>query len=407
MVKDVNIAGHLRHTATRHPHFADVLIALAVFAATVLTTFAGHPAGTVRSPEAALASAVLACAALAARRRRPLPVLFVSAVAAEAFLAQLTGAEGALILLAPAIALYTVAEQLQRQTSLLVGGCVLLAFAIAHALMHPAMLGMENLAFTALGALAFAAGDSSRNRRAYLREVEQRAEHAEHAREQDALRRVAAERLRIARDLHDSVGHHLAVISVQSAVAARAIDPADTGAGQALGHVKAAGRKALDELRDTINLLREPGDPVAVTAIPAPGLDALKDLLDSLRSSGMHIDLHVEGTPAPLPPAADLTAYRVIQEALTNVYKHSRGQRAQITLRYERHHVHITIDDLGGTPATAAIEPPAAAGHGIVGMRERVQAIGGRFTAEARAGGAFHVAASLPYQPLAPAQEAP
>jgi signal transduction histidine kinase len=404
IVKGVNIAGHLRYAARRHPHFADAMIALAVFAATVLTTFAGHQALTVRSRDAALAAAVLACGSLALRRRRPLPMLAVSAVAGEMFLAQFTGAGGVLILLAPAIALYTVAELVERQTSMLVGGAVLAAFALAHALMHPAMLGTENLAFTALGALAFAAGDSSRNRRAYLHEVEQRAERAEADRERDARRRVAEERLRIARDLHDSVGHHLAVISVQSDVAVRAIALDGAGASEALGHVKTASRKALGELRDTISLLREADDPVAPTAIPAPGLDALEDLLGTLRDSGMRIDVQIEGTPVPLAPAADLTAYRVIQEALTNVYKHSRQRRARLGLCYGRNEVRITVDDLGGgLAAITAVEAPAAAGHGIVGMQERIQAIGGRFTAEARAAGAFHVAAALPYRPLAPA----
>ena len=135
--------------------------------------------------------------------------------------------------------------------------------------MHPGMIGPENLAFTALGGLAIAAGDSSRNRRAYLAEVERRAERAELDREQSRGAGSTEERLRIARDLHDSVGHHLALISVQSDVAGRAIDGDAAAAREALLHVKSASRKALEELRDTVSLLRQPGDPVAPTSIPA------------------------------------------------------------------------------------------------------------------------------------------
>jgi signal transduction histidine kinase len=274
------------------------------------------------------------------------------------------------------------------------------------------MLGPQNLAFTALGGLAIAAGDSSRNRRAYLAEATARAERAEREREEDARRRVAEERLRIARDLHDSVGHHLALISVQSDVAGRAVDGDAAEAREALSHVKSASRKALEELRDTVGLLRQPGDPVAPVTIPAPGLDALDDLLGSLRDSGLAIDFLVKGTVMPLAPAADLTSYRVIQESLTNVRKHSRGRHARLTLGYDRHELLITVDDLGGPEAGSRGEPGPApgrecpdGGHGIPGMRERVLALGGRFSAGPRPGGAFRVTAALPYQPLEPARE--
>jgi len=274
-----------------------------------------------------------------------------------------------------------------------------------HALLHVGVLGPlgpQNVAFAALGGLAIAAGDSSRNRRGYLAEVEQRASRAELEREQDARRRVTEERLRIARDLHDSVGHHLALISVQSDVAARSIDADGGAAREALQHVKSASRKALAELRDTVSLLREPGEPVAPTEIPAPALDALDELLNGLRAAGLAVECRVTGRAAPLAPAADLTAYRVIQESLTNVRKHSAGRRARLALGYERAELSITVDDLGDVElagGTGEAEP--GGGHGIEGMRERVLAIGGRFEAGPCSGGAFRVTAALPYQPLA------
>ncbi|MEZ0064540.1 signal transduction histidine kinase [Streptacidiphilus sp. MAP12-20] len=415
----MNVIRHLRRTARRHAHAADLTIALAVFAATMATTFAGHGSAAVAGDRAlAIGSAALACGALAGRRRLPLTVLGVSAVATEVFLVQVGGSSGMLIVLAPLIALFTVADLVGRRRGVLLGGLAVAALALMHAVHRPALLGPGNLAFIALGGLALAAGDSSRNRRAYLAEVERRAARAELDREQDARNRVAEERLRIARDLHDAVGHQLALISVQSDVAGQAIDHDGAAAREALAHVKSASRKALGELRDTVSLLRQPGDPVAPTAAPTPGLDGLDELLAALRASGLDVDHATEGAVVPLAPATDLTAYRVIQESLTNVYKHSGGRQARLTLAYHRQELRITVEDLGtgnglgiGIGSTAdryalATEPDPAGRygrhgrHGIVGMRERVLALGGHFTAGPRPDGGFHVAAGLPYQPL-------
>jgi signal transduction histidine kinase len=422
----MNAFGPLRAAVRRHEHLADTVIALAVLAATAATTFTEQPAAAAAGGNrfAAIACAAIACAALAIRRARPLVALAVSASAAEAFLAASGAsaagggtARGVLILLAPCIALYTVADLVERRRGLIVGGGAVAALALLHALMHPGMIGPANLAFTALGGLAIAAGDSSRNRRAYLAEVEHRAERAERDREQDARRRVADERLRIARDLHDSVGHHLALISVQSDVAGRAVGRDPTQAREALAHVKSASRKGLEELRDTVSLLRQPGDQVAPTSVPVAGLEELDDLLLALRASGLAIDCLVKGTVVTLAPAADRTAYRVIQESLTNVRKHSRQRQARLTIGYDRRDLRITVDDLGGAvddlggdaggaaakdgsaAGPGAASRDSAAGHGIVGMRERVLAIGGQFTAGPRPGGAFQVRATLPYQP--------
>jgi signal transduction histidine kinase len=403
----MNLFGHLRRAARRHPQLADAAIALAVFAAATVTTFhAGHPPPAIGNRALATAAALAGCGALAARRVHPVVVLVVSAVAAEVFLAATTGTANVLILLAPCVALYTVADLTQRRRGLLTCGAALGGLVLVHALAHLGELGQlgpQNLAFGALGALAIVAGDSSRNRRAYLAEVERRASRAELEREQDARRRVAEERLRIARDLHDSVGHHLALISVQSDVAARAIDSDAAASRAALQHVKSASRKALAELRDTVSLLRDPGEPVAPTEIPAPGLDALDELLAALQAAGLDIECRQTGSAVPLAPAADLTAYRVIQESLTNVRKHSAGRRAELSMCYLRGELGITVDDLGGAEEAASVPHDDSPGgrHGIEGMRERVLAIGGRFEAGSRPGGGFRVTAALPYQPLA------
>ncbi|WP_327660554.1 MULTISPECIES: sensor histidine kinase [unclassified Streptomyces] len=390
------VLAHLRRCVRRHAHLADAVIAVAVFAATLVTAFAGRPAEGDKT--VAIVSAALGCGALAGRRRHPLVVLAVSAGAAEVFLAK--SGSGELILLAPLIALYTVADLVERRPGLVLGAGAVAALALIHAAHKPALLGPQNLAFIALGGLAIAAGDSSRNRRAYLAEVEARAARAEREREEDARRRIAEERLRIARDLHDAVGHQLALISVQSNVAGQALDGDTTAAREALDHVKTATRRALGELRDTVSLLRRPGDDIAPTAIPAPGLDGLADLLDSLAASGLDVEHRTEGPVTPLAPAADLTAYRVVQESLTNVYKHSDARRARLTLTYDTDELHIAVDDLGPRSADSGDGQEGADRHGILGMRERVLALGGRFTAGPCADGTFQVTAALPRNPL-------
>jgi hypothetical protein len=238
------------------------------------------------------------------------------------------------------------------------------ALGVAHGLLKPSWVGPANLALVALGALAVAAGDSSRNRRAYLAEAEQRAARAQHEKDTDARRRVTEERLRIARDLHDSVGHHLALISVQSAVADRLLGAAPGQAHEALSHVQEASRSALEELRDTIGLLREAGEPAAPTQ-PTPGLDGLTELVASFRASGLQIEQDVGGKVRRLAPAANLTAYRVIQESLTNVCKHAGNPGARLRLAYEPAALHITIDDNGTRqPLRVGV---AAAGGAVAG----------------------------------------
>src|SRR5262249_40664135 len=188
--------------------------------------------------------------------------------------------------------------------------------------------------------------------RAYLAEVEERARRAEHDREQQTRRRVTEERLRIARDLHDALGHHLALINVQAGVTAYVLDDQPTQVTQALANIRQASRCALEELRDTIGLLREPGEQAAPTE-PTIGLAGLDDLVASFRGSGLRVEHDVRGTVRRLAPAADVTAYRVIQESLTNVCKHAAGTRARLCLEYQPTRLRITEDN----------ERPAAVGQ--------------------------------------------
>ena len=371
----------------------DLAIGLVV-GVVVLATTHGTPHAAPLDVTATLVAAV-ACLVLALRRRWPLHTFLVSSVAAETYLVfNHKTANGTLILAAPLIALYTVAESASRRRALTIGVLAVSAFAGLHMLVKPASwLGAENLALAALGGLAVAAGDGARSRREYLAEVEARALRAERDRDADARRRVTDERLRIARDLHDAVGHQLALINVQAGVAAHLLDARPGEAREALSHVRHASRTALGELRDTIGLLRQPGDQLAPVE-PVPGLTGLPDLLDTFRRSGLAVSASGVGDASDLPVPVDLTAHRVVQEALTNVCKHAGAVAVHLLLRRTDEALTIRVENAPGTPARGA----AAAGLGLVGMRERVTALGGSLEAGPRPGGGYRVTVVLPLE---------
>jgi signal transduction histidine kinase len=384
--------GWLHRTVRRHPK-ADIAVAVTLFAVTLVTTAAGPQDARGRLSPSAVLLAAVACGVLVVRRKWPFPVLAVATVAAEAYLGPHWSRPSWLILGAPLIALYTVAEHTGRRGALLVGGLLVLAIGSVHTFAKPAQpLGPENLALAALGGLAVAAGDASRHRRAYLAEVEERARRAEGDREREAHRRVTEERLRIARDLHDRVGHQLALINVQAGVAAHVLDSQPDQARQSLAHIRQASRSALGELRDTIGVLRVPGQQEAPTE-PTAGLAALGDLVASFRRSGLRVDEAVEGEARPLSPAADVTAYRVIQESLTNVCKHAGTPFARLRLDFQPAALSIVVDN---DCARAVPAPGARPGHGLLGMRERVAALGGDLQASHRPDGGFRLAVTLP-----------
>jgi signal transduction histidine kinase len=316
----------------------------------------------------------------------------ISTLTAEFVIAPGQHHDSGLVLAAPLIALYTVAETTARRKALVGAGFVVLLVAGTHIIgRHGGWMGAENLALAALGGLAVAAGDASRNRRAYLAEVEERARRAEDERDREARRRVTEERLRIARDLHDVVGHHLALINVQAGVAAHVLDEQPAQVRQSLTYIRQASKGALEELRETIGLLRDPDEPPAPTE-PTVGLSGLDALIASFDRSGLRVERDVSGPVRPLSAAADVTAYRVIQESLTNVCKHGAQPVARLRLHYHAEALHIVVDNEGRPGAPAA----RTAGHGIVGMRERVAALGGSLEAGARRGHGFRVTAVLP-----------
>lgn len=252
--------------------------------------------------------------------------------------------------------------------------------------------------------LPLAAGRGTQIRRAYLKSVQARAEHAERTREEEARLRVTEERMRIARDLHDVVAHHLALANAQAGTAAHLtrIDPEQ--AHRILTDLTGTTSSALRELKATVGVLRRPDDPEAPLA-PTPGLDRLPELTAACESAGLTVTVTTEGAPGPLDPGVDLTAYRIVQEALTNVSKHAAVDAARIRLAYAESHLTITVSD-DGTPRPQG-SPASGRGFGLIGMRERAQSVGGCLRAGHRPEGGFEVTTDLPLRtrPRTPAPE--
>ncbi|MFF4322337.1 sensor histidine kinase [Streptomyces sp. NPDC001568] len=387
-----------------HPLATDAGLAVGAFVAMVVGSFAdphgphGPTFGT-RAPEPlSLLLMLLGAATLVERRRRPRAVL--AATCGLSLLELATGEPRAPVVMCAVIALYTVAALTDRPTTWRTGLLTMAGLTGVAMLAGPLpWYAQENLGIFAWTGMAAAAGDAVRSRRAFVDAIRERAERAERTREEEARRRVAEERLRIARDLHDVVAHHIALVNVQAGVAAHVMDRRPDQAKEALAHVREASRCALNELRATVGLLRQSGDPEAPTE-PAPGLAVLDELLDTFRNAGLPVEVFVElgRERAALPSPVDLTAYRVIQEALTNVRKHAGpGARAEVSVVRVGASVEVTVLDDGGDGADPSPEPvDPHGGHGLLGMRERAVALGGSCFAGPRFGGGYRVHAILP-----------
>jgi len=213
------------------------------------------------------------------------------------------------------------------------------------------------------------------------------------SRQLDQRRKQSEERLRIARDLHDVIGHNISLINVQASMGLDLMDSQPEQARAALSAIKAASKEALEELRTMLTPLRRDDDDVAPRS-PAPGLDRLPELIELTRAAGLSVDVEVAGTAPPLPATVQLAVYRIIQESLTNVARHAGRARVTVRVTYDDADVHVEIDDDGPAPSpgAAAIET----GSGITGMRERATALGGDLSAGFRRGGGFRVSARLP-----------
>ncbi|SFO84967.1 MULTISPECIES: sensor histidine kinase [Actinomadura] len=237
---------------------------------------------------------------------------------------------------------------------------------------------------------AGAAATVTRHRQAYLEEAERRAAEAERTREEAALRRAGEERLRIARELHDSLTHSISIIKVQAGVAVHLAHRRGEDVPPALVAIQEASGDAMRELRATLEVLRDHDRSEGETA--ASGLDRLDDLVERARSTGLPVTVTVTGTPRELPPEVDRAAYRIVQEALTNVSRHAGGAAAEVVIDYRQEDLVVRVDDHGEADPDA----PPVPGTGLLGMRERVTALGGRLRAEPRPESGFTVRAELP-----------
>ncbi|MFI6584697.1 sensor histidine kinase [Embleya sp. NPDC050493] len=241
-------------------------------------------------------------------------------------------------------------------------------------------------------AIAWVLGDSMRTRRAFYAELEERATRLEFERDQQAQIAAAAERARIARELHDVVAHNVSVMVVQADGAAYAIESSPDRAREALGTIAATGREALAEMRRLLGVLRSQSETDAY--VPQPGVEQLGELVEQVRTTGLNVELRVEGVPVELPQSVALTAYRIVQEALTNTRKHAGPDAtATVGVGYGEDGLEMEISDDG----RGAAAPGDGMGHGLVGMRERVAMLGGRLRTGPSIGGGWSVSAMLPY----------
>jgi signal transduction histidine kinase len=373
---------------------ADLVLALVLVALLVPMQW-GTPPGAeevdFRDPDL-LGAALLVASALpvAWRRRWPMPVFLLTAVPAVTYEAlgypTVASALGALV------ALYTVAAHCERTQAFVAAGLTALGLAVvlvtSRAEVTVATIASNGIIF----ATAWLVGDNVRTRRAYVASLQERARRAEEARLAEADRAVAEERARIARELHDVVAHSMSVMIVQAGAARRVMRREPDQAAEALSSIESTGRQAMGEMRRLLGVLRD--DSLTSPALlPQPSMGSLGALVDQCRAAGLPVDLQVEGEPSTLGPGIDLTAYRIVQEALTNVLKHAGPATAVVRVVYGPESLELTIDDDGrGSTATSG----DGSGQGLVGMQERVDLFGGALRHGPRAGGGFSVRAVLP-----------
>jgi signal transduction histidine kinase len=343
---------------------------------------------------------LLCIPAVAFGRRWPLPVLAVAAAVAAAPMALGVPSLGASLILGAAA--YIVAAGLPRRSSIravmAAAGALGAALAFASITNGSAPVAVEGVEGFLPLAAAWFIGDSVAARRRYMAGLAEQAERQRAAEAERARQELREERVRIARELHDVVAHTLAVITVQAGVGRRLAAKRPEEASSALESIEMIGRTAQDELRVVLGLLREEKTESAALA-PAPRLVDVKELVDTVRTSGTPVELRTSGTDRQLSPAIELTVYRVVQEALTNVVRHAPGARAMVDVAVCAAQIRLEVSNGGpsGPSADAQTRAPIpGTGNGIVGMRERIGAFGGWLVAEPLAGGGFHVLAEVP-----------
>jgi signal transduction histidine kinase len=367
------------------------VLAVALAALTLVGTyFATQNQPTRRAFDAGTVALVLiATGSLAWRRRYPAAVLWVVFTTVLVYFG--FGYANGPIWLSLLIAYFTAVVQGERWHAAAVAVLGFAIFPWLDLLLRdrpgPSPIGLAALAAWLLVVLG--AAEAVRIRR------ERRAE-ALRIQEEEGRRRASEERLRIARELHDALGHHLSLINVQSGVALHVNEELPEGVETSLNAIKTASKEALTELRSVLDILRQDGEPAPRS--PTSTLERLDELVAQAGAAGLRVRTETEGEARRLPFGVDVAAFRIVQEALTNVTKHSDASAATVTVAYGDDDVVVQVDDEG---PGAASPGPAGGGRGIAGMRERVQALGGELDAGPRPGGGFRIRATLPVEATA------
>ena len=340
---------------------------------------------------APVALALAAAAVLWLRRRWPALTLAASGLLVAALL-HVDHAAGAVAVLAPAVALYSLALTRSRRVQLLAGVAAVGAVLGADLLQSGRPGVLQTLGHVLLVAIPLLAAEQVRNHRSYLSLLTERLRLAEQAREQDAERRAAQERMRIARELHDVVAHTLTEINVQAGAAAERLGASEGRA--ALERIEQASHSAIRELRAILGVLRDADSSDAPLA-PAPGVENIAELVDRARAAGLQVALEIGGKPpVPVADAVSLAAYRIVQESLTNARRHAAGAAVRVEVAFNASRLSILVENGLGTGQAANGAGP---GVGVKGMLERATTAGGMLRAGPVPDG-FRVAAELPYR---------
>jgi signal transduction histidine kinase len=379
----------------------DVLLALAlgVLGLLDLAWLSGRSGEAI--PIAAVALIAVQSIALAFRRRRPMAVYAI--VGCVTIVYSWIGFESNVSGLGVLIAIYTVAASVPLAdavgaAAIYVGGMTLSLIGAFQARGGTLEVFISEFLINLLAlVLAWTVGVTVRTRRAYVAALEARNALLEREREDNARLAVALERGRIARELHDVVAHNVSVVVVQAGAAERLVETHPDRAREAMRDVATTGRQALEEMRRLLGVLREdePGNGME----PQPGVAELETLARRVSDAGLPVELSVQGEQRPLPASAALSAYRIVQEALTNTLRHAGPARARVILRYLPDALEIQVSDNGTGSAAARIDPAQrtdGGGHGLIGMRERVMLFGGELSAGPRPEGGYAVVARIP-----------
>jgi signal transduction histidine kinase len=375
----------------------DALITVGALLAALEVTLVDDPLrAPLTAPWLAAPAAALVVLLLLARRRLP----FGAPAALWVASATLSFLDGRLVVVANTVFLAGIAAAFLLGTARdpvreKIGLGVVLGGAAAIAYNDPSHTSSDLVLLPALFGIAWLGGFAVRQRAAEAEAARERATHAEREREAAARIAVAEERIRIARELHDIVAHAVSVMVLQVGAVRHNLPATQTADKEALHSVEQTGRGALTEMRRLLGAMRQDGQRLALT--PQPGLDNLEALVDDVVRAGLPVEVHVEGDRGPLPRAVDLSAYRIVQEALTNVLKHAHASSADLTICYGPDALEIAVRD-DGRGATSV----DGVGHGLVGIRERVKLFGGEMSAENADGGGFLLRTRLPLQDQRP-----